>query len=350
MPAIFDAKYFNAEVFGKYVDTIPRLKRNELLKSGAIVINDRIKPMLSEQVGGNIVTTPMFGRIGGTPVNYDGKTDITDNTTDTFSHTRVVVGRANAWTEKDFSYDITGGVNFMDNVARQISNYWDDVDQDTILAILEGIFGMTGTENKKFVDAHTSDISGDAKLNTFDVTTLNNALQKAVGQNKESFSIAIMHSQVATNLENLQLLEYLKYTDKNGVTRNLQMGTINGRTILIDDSMPVEEASVEGGKYKKYTTYVLGKGAFELTNAGVKVPFEMDRNPKVNGGQDTLYSRQRNCFAPYGISFTTKKMNSLSPTNEELKNGVNWELVKSANGATVIDHKAVPIARIITRG
>lgn len=351
MPAIFDAKYFNAEVFGKYVDTIPRLKRNELLKSGAIVVNDRIKPMLSEQVGGNIITTPMFGRIGGVPVNYDGKTDITDNTTDTFSHTRVVVGRANAWTEKDFSYDITGGVNFMDNVARQISNYWDDIDQDTILAILEGIFGMTGTENKKFVDEHTSDISGDAKLNTFDVTTLNNALQKAVGQNKESFSIAIMHSQVATNLENLQLLEYLKYTDKNGVTRNLQMGTINGRTILIDDSMPVEEVSGgEGGKYKKYTTYVLGKGAFELTNAGVKVPFEMDRNPKVNGGQDTLYSRQRNCFAPYGISFTAKKMNSLSPTNDELKNGTNWELVKSTDGAKAIDHKAVPIARIITRG
>ncbi|TIH68459.1 phage coat protein, partial [Klebsiella pneumoniae] len=38
MPAIFDSKYFNAEVFGKYVETIPKLKRNELLKSGAIVI------------------------------------------------------------------------------------------------------------------------------------------------------------------------------------------------------------------------------------------------------------------------------------------------------------------------
>jgi|GEM_PF-4689189 len=25
MPAIFDSKYFNAEVFGKYVETIPKL-------------------------------------------------------------------------------------------------------------------------------------------------------------------------------------------------------------------------------------------------------------------------------------------------------------------------------------
>ncbi|MDU5099719.1 MAG: phage coat protein [Peptoniphilus grossensis] len=349
MPAIFDAKYFNAEVFGKYVETIPKLKRNELLKSGAIVVNDRIKAMLSEQTGGNIVTTPMLGLIGGKPVNYDGKTDITDNSTKTYSHTRVVVGRANAWTEKDFSYDITGGVNFMDNVARQVAGYWDDIDQETLLAILEGIFAMTGTENKKFVDAHTLDLTKEKENNMFGVTTLNNALQQAVGENKQSFSLAIMHSQVATNLENLQLLEYLKYTDKNGVTRNLQMATVNGRTILIDDSMPVEEVTDAAGNYTAYTTYVLGKGAFELTNAGVKVPFEMDRNPKVNGGQDTLYSRQRNCFAPYGISFTNKKMASLSPTDEELKNGTNWSLVSASDGDT-INHKAVPIARIITRG
>lgn len=349
MPAIFDAKYFNAEVFGKYVDSIPKLKRNELLKSGAVVVNDRIKSMLSEQTGGNIVTTPMLGLIGGKPVNYDGQTDITDNSTKTYSHTRVVVGRANGWTEKDFSYDITGGVNFMDNVARQVSGYWDDIDQDTLLAILDGIFAMTGTENKKFVDAHTMDITKEKDENKFGVTTLNNALQAAVGENKENFSIAIMHSQVATNLENLQLLEYLKYTDKNGVTRNLQMGSINGRTILIDDSMPIEEVTDAAGNYTAYTSYVLGKGAFELTDAGVKVPYEMDRNPKINGGQDTLYSRQRHCFAPYGISFTNKKMASLSPTDEELKNGTNWTLVAANDGET-INHKAIPIARIITRG
>ena len=301
MPAIFDAKYFNAEVFGKYVDTIPKLKRTELLKSGAVVVNDRIKGMLSEQTGGNIITTPMLGLIGGKPVNYDGKTDIEDNSTKTFSHTRVVVGRANAWTEKDFSYDITGGVNFMDNVARQVAGYWDDIDQDTLLAILDGIFSMTGTENKKFVDAHTFDITKEKQENKF------------------------------------------------GVTRNLQMATVNGRTILIDDSMPVQEVTDAGGNYTAYTSYVLGKGAFELTNAGVKVPYEMDRNPKVNGGQDTLYSRQRNCFAPYGISFTNKKMVSLSPTDEELKNGLNWTLVESTDGET-INHKAIPIARIVTRG
>lgn len=346
----FDSKIFNGEVFGKYVDTIPMLKRNELLKSRAVVRNDRYKDMMKEQTGGYFITVPIVGRIGGEPVNYDGKTDILSTGIDTYSHSRVVVGRAKAWTEKDFSYDITGGKDFMDEVGKQVAGYWDSINQDLLLAILEGIFAMTGTENKKFVDNHTNDLSGDVE-GVFKETTLNNSLQKAVGENKANFTLAIMHSQVATNLENLQLLEYLKYTDSQGVQRNLAMGTINGRTVVIDDSMPVEEVKGTADDHTKYTTYALGVGAFEFTDAGAKVPYEMDRDPKVNGGEDTLYSRQRLCYSPFGISFTRKSMASLSPTNEELKNGQNWELVNNGQSAkSYIDHKTIPIARIITRG
>jgi len=194
----------------------------------------------------------------------------------------------------------------------------------------------------------------DATKQVFSPTTLNNALQKAVGQNKAKFSIAIMHSQVATNLENLQLLEYLKYTDANGIQRDLTLATLNGRTVLIDDSMPTEEVAKSGTNpaYTKYTTYVLGAGAFEFTDAGAKVPHEMHRDPKVNGGQDTLYSRERVCYAPYGISFTKSSMATLSPTDAELEMGANWELVNdNATGTKkYIDHKAIPIARIISRG
>jgi hypothetical protein len=256
---------------------------------------------------------------------------------DTFSHSRVVVGRANGWIERDFSHDITGGVNFMDQVGKQVSDYWDDLNQGILLSILKGIFSMTGTAKQ-----------------VFSPTTLNNALQKAVGQNKAKFSIAIMHSQVATNLENLQLLEYLKYTDANGIQRDLTLATLNGRTVLIDDSMPTEEVAKSGSNpaYTKYTTYVLGAGAFEFTDAGAKVPHEMHRDPKVNGGQDTLYSRERVCYAPYGISFTKSSMATLSPTDAELEMGANWELVNdNATGTKkYIDHKAIPIARIISRG
>lgn len=336
----FDAKTFNGELFTKYVDTLPKLTRNELLKSGAIYSDPNIGNVLSEQVGGNYITTPLFGIIGGAPLNYDGQTDITAEATGTASHSRVVVGRAKAWIEKDFGYDITGKTNFMDNVGKQVASYWEDIDQDVILSILEGIFKMTGTKNKEFVDKHTYDVTATPRPG-FDATTLNNAAQQALGDNKNKLALIICHSAIATSLENLNLLEYIKYTDANGIQRDLGLATLNGKLVLIDDNMPITEDG-------HYTSYILGERAIEMTDVGVKVPYEMDRDPKVNGGQDTLYSRQRKIYAPYGISFTMKNMVTQSPTNLELANGTNWELAKGTGEKDIIDHKAIPIARIIS--
>ena len=143
MSEIFNYKIFNGEVFQKYVDRIPNTKLNELIKSRAVVQRPELAQAMKDQTGGNYITTPLKGLISGSvPVNYDGETNIDANQTKTFSHSRVVVGRANAWTERDFSYDITGGVDFMENIAQQISEYWDEIDQETLVHILNGVYNM----------------------------------------------------------------------------------------------------------------------------------------------------------------------------------------------------------------
>lgn len=345
--AKFNSKSFNPQAFGAYVDRIPQIKKNELIKSGALKGNTEIKKAFSSQTGTAYAVLPMYGLLGGDALNYDGITDITADTTTTYERGVVVVGRAKAWIETDFAEDITGGAGFMDNVAQQVSKYFDDVDQNILLSILDGIFNMTGAENEKFVNNHTFDVSGvgDGKV---DEASLNSAIQKAGGDNKDSFKIAIMHSAVATHLENLNLLARLKYTDTQGVQRDLTLGTWNGRTVLIDDSMPVLD-STDGSQI--YTTYVLGQGSFDYEDIGAKVPYEMNRDPKTNGGQDTLYARQRKCYAPYGISYLKKHQATLSPTNEELANGANWELVNDGadDNKKYIDHKSIAIARIMSK-
>ena len=449
---LFDAKNFNGEVFQQYVETIPNTKRNELIRSRAVRPRPELRQAMSDQTGGNYITTPLLGLLSGsTPTNYDGATNIVPKGTESYTHSRVVVGRSNGWTERDFSYDITGGTDFMANVARQISEYWDEIDQNTLIHILNGVFAMSDTEGAKFVASHTNDVTAkvnsEGVLGNMDGTTLNTTMQRACGDGKGKFSLAIMHSAVATNLENLKLLSYLKYTDENGMERDLAIGTLNGRMVLVDDSMPTAEISATAGVYKvkiagtwaandtvtvaghthtvasgntgasaiasavaalfgaddnytasassgtitltektdaygtgkpavaktstsgtvtvtvdtapiaeaytAYTTYALGDGAIEFTDCGAKVPYEMDRDPKTNGGEDTLYSRQRKCFAPYGINFTKDSMSSLSPTDAELEIGSNWELVNNSQSSTdrrYISSKAIPIARIISRG
>ncbi|MBR2476830.1 MAG: phage coat protein [Clostridia bacterium] len=342
----FNSKTFNGEVFGKYVNQIPNLKRNELVHSGALRLRPELKDMFSEQSGGFYGTVPMFATIGGDALNYDGSTDITANETSTFSQSMVVVGRAKAWVENDFSADVAG-TDFMDNVAVQVAQYWDETDQKTILAILKGVFAMTGDANEEFVNGHTLDISAEAGDGAkVAATTLNTAIQKACGDNKDKFSLVFMHSAVATNLENLNLIDRLKYTDENGIQRDLTLGTWCGRTVFIDDTMPV----VVDGDNITYTTYILGDGAFDYVDVGASVPYAMDRDEAKNGGRTTLYSRQRKIFAPYGINFTKSDMATLSPTDAELESAANWELVKNAEGTAAIDHKAIPIARIISRG
>ena len=391
--AKFDSKTFNDRAFGKYVDIVPKLKKNELIKSKALQSNSQIKLAFSGQTGVVYATIPMYGRIDGTPLNYDGATDITATSTVTYERGVIVIGRAKAWVENDFAEDATGGAGFMSNVARQVSEYWDEIDQDTLLAILEGIFSMTGAANLKFVNGHTYDISGTVN-GVVNASTLNTAIQKASGDKKSKFTISIMHSAIATNLENLKLLAYMTYTDALGVERQLELATWNGRAVIIDDGMPtVDVADVytitadteldatatyytrsgsagsyvytvvaspllaniatyyEKGAdaYTQYTTYVLGNGAFDYEDIGAEVPYAMVRDEKTNGGQTYLYSRQRKVFAPYGISFTKASVTTNSPTDAELKTATNWVLVNDGNGK-YFDHKAIPIARIVSRG
>lgn len=453
--SVFDNKIFNGEVFEGYIGTLPNPNRLELIRSRALRPRPDLAASLVDKDGGNYITTQLVGLISGRAAqNYDGATDINAGSLNTMQHARVVVGRSNAWTEKDFSYDITGGHDFIEDIAAQIAEYWEEIDQGTIINILNGVFNMTDPAGAEFVTAHTHDVTAktnkEGTLGEMDGTTLNTAIQRACGDSKGRFSLAIMHSYVATNLENLKLFAYLKYTDANGMERDLAFGTLNGRRVLVDDAMPTishpstagvhtvtiagtpaaddeltcggvtvkltattaasvttaaaallaalnadytmstrytmtasagvitltEKAgsygvgkpavskstgagstitaatTTEAGTNKTaYITYVLGEGAIEYTDCGAKVPYEVDRDPKSNGGQDTLYSRQRKCFAPWGISFTNAHMASQSPTDAELQRGDNWELVSSKGDVKeYIPHKLIPIARIISLG
>lgn len=350
MPGIFGLKYFNDEVFGKYVESIPRVKQNAFLTAGVLRTRNELKNMLRDQTGGNFITVPMTGRISGAADNYDGNTNITEGEIGTYAQSMIVVGRAKGWKEQDFSYDLTGK-DFMEVIGQQISDYWDDVDQATILATLAGIFGVT---DAGFSTSHTYDISNAASAADAVVgpSSLNNAIQQAAGANKNIFTMAIMHSAVATNLENLELLEYRKATDSNGIQRQIALADWNGRTVLVDDDVPVEtvEAAGDNPAYNKYTTYILGQGAFDFCDVGAKVPYETDRDAKTKGGIDMLYTRQRKIFAPYGFSFKQPSTPIVSPTDVQLATAARWGLVKDTTGNGFIDTKAIPIARIISRG
>ena len=399
--AKFDSKSFNPQAFGAYVNRIPNVTKNELAKSGAVGSNEQAKAALANQTGSLYARVPYFGRIdGSTSQNNDGGHDIESSNTTTYEQGFIVASRMDGWTEKSFSKNITAGTDFMDNVAAQIADYKMDVKQAMMLAILAGVFSMKATGTgvaekaaKEFLEKHVYDITGntgdDALVGS---TTLNKAIQKAGGDNKNIFKLVIMHSEVATNLENIKLLKYMTQTDADGIERELALATWNGRTVLIDDNMPtgqiptvyaktsdvaldpdktyytrsgsspnyvytpVENPDVSNiGTYYEvtasdtsYTTYVLGEGAIILDDIGDAVPYEMSRDPKTNGGQDTLYVRDRYICGVDGISFEKPASITASASNTDLANGDNWNIIN--DGTKAIPHKAIAIAKIVSRG
>jgi hypothetical protein len=357
--AKFDSKSFNPQAFGKYVDRIPNVTKNELAKSGAVGTNQNAHDALANQTGSLYARVPYFGRIdGSTSQNNDGGTDIASTSTTTYEQGFVVASRMDGWTEKSFSKNITAGVDFMDNVAAQIADYKMDVRQAMLLAILKGVFSMSTTGStvaakaaKEFLDKHVYNITANAGDDALvGAATLNKAIQKAGGDNKNIFKLVIMHSEVATNLENMKLLKYMTYTDADGIERELALATWNGRTVLVDDNMPTEDVAKAGDveAYTAYTTYVLGEGAIILDDIDDAVPYEMSRDPKTNGGQDTLYVRDRYICGVDGISFEKPATITASASNTDLETGANWNIIN--DGTKAIPHKAIAIAKIVSKG
>lgn len=341
----FRDKIFNEEVFEKYLQTLPSTKENSLIKKGLFTVVNKYKPLMNEQTGGYAVKEPIKGRIGGNPVNYDGNTDIPKGSErDTFYQNKICYGRAKAWGEYDFASDITGA-NFKAE-AQEVKDYWDEQRQATVLSILAGIFGMTGGVDGQFVSKHTYDISA-AGTPTLSADALNKAAQKALGDKKAKLDMIFMHSAVSTNLEGLNLIDFLKYTDSDGIERDLTIGTFNGRLVVVDDDMPVTEDSIGN----KYTSYVFQKGFFEYENIGAEVPSELARDAYEKGGKTDLITRVREMIVPMYISY--KGTGSVSPTNSNFADGSNWELVnndKEGGSKVYVDDKLIPLARIISRG
>lgn len=341
----FRDKIFNEEVFETYRRTLPSTKENSLIKNALFNVVNKYKSKMSEQSGGYAVVEPIKGRLGGSPVNYDGNTNIPKGSErDTFYQRKICYGRAKAWGEYDFASEVTG-TNFKAE-ANEVNEYWDEERQSTVLAILEGIFGMTGGVNGQFVTKHTYDITATANPE-LGADTLNRASQQALGDKKAKLDVIFMHSAVSTNLEGLNLINFLKYTDADGIERDLTIGTFNGRLLVVDDEMPVTSDSTGD----IYTSYIFQKGFFEYENIGAEVPSELARDAYEKGGKTDLITRVREMVVPTLISY--KGTGTVSPTNSDFATGSNWELAnndKTGANKLYVDDKLIPVARVISRG
>ena len=350
MPGSYLNFPFDAELFYMQWQTVQDLTKTALYDSGAVQNNATIQSMIAS--GSDLYTFPFYNLIGGTPDNYDGATNITvDDTSGTYQ-SGIVFGRAHSWKGQDFVVDFNSGADPMRQVASQVARYWQKQRQAILLKLLYGVLSTTDNTGgyQSAWKLHTTDlkVTSDKEPtedNKMGDTTVGDAIQKAVGDNSDVFSLAVMHSKVATNLANLQLLHYRKFTDASGIERQLKIADYNGLTVIVDDGVPATPNAAAGSSkgVVDYTTYLLGIGAIQHATAPVKTPVETHREPFEKGGYDALVTRLRETLHPNGFTFKQPASSyTHSPTDAQLADAANWIIAAEPKG--------IAMAQIITNG
>lgn len=330
---------YDEEIFAAYFYDEPDLMSTALLHSGAMVEDSYINSLI--QNGSDLYTIPFYGLLdySADPVNYDGRTDITVGDISGGSQTGVVYGRAKAWGARQFVQDFTAA-NPMQAMAARARKWWEVKRQNLMLGMVDA--GLSNTKMASHV------LTKDALTET----TVDDACEEIFGDNANQISLAIMHSAVAQFYKDKERVEYLKYTDPNGLTRELNIYQINGITTIVYNGVPTTDPVAASGsgqtatpaKPATYTTYLFGAGSLRHGDAPVTNPFEFGRDPLKNGGEDYFVNRLRETIHPDGFSFAKPKTGYTdSPTDAQLKATANWAPAYS-------DVDAIPIAKLITPG
>lgn len=226
---------FDEELFAMYFENQPNLVRDALVNSGAMVDDAYIAGMIAN--GGNVYTCPFYNELAdGDEDNYDGVDDMSLDEITGSRQTGVVYGRMKGWEAAQFVADLTTA-NPMAAITARIGRWYQHQTQKRIIGITQAVLGVSGMSSHAVTKS------------SLGASTLSDATQEIWGDNKGACAMAIMHSAVAQEYEDLNRANNLLYNDANGMTREVRVVNINGIDCLIDDGMPWAWTATAAGVY-----------------------------------------------------------------------------------------------------
>lgn len=342
----FNNLAYNEKVFNYAMSQLQDPFLLTLINSGAVVRDSEIETQMAN--GSNTFRARYFP--AALPDKdytvYNGKNDVSFTTVGTGEYEWVSFTRMTGWESPDFDEEFTN-TKVMNYIMSNIGKFQTKARQKTFLALLKGLFGITGNANWT---KHTTDISIQTNTtpnteNKLSAATISQAITKACGDNSNGFSIVMMHSVVRQHLSQLNLLDYAKYTDPSGITSDINIETINGLPIIVNDNVPVDTTTTASAP--KYTTYVLGTGVIGYGKGNVTHPLELTRDPVSKGGVNRVIVRLKEAFVPYGFNFKGDVTNTNGNKTPDV--GVtDAELTKSENYELFEDAKLIKMVQIIS--
>jgi hypothetical protein len=237
------------------------------------------------------------------------------------------IGRANAWAASDFAGEFAGS-DPLNGIANAIGAYWARDHQNTLIAILGGLFGSGGT----LVATNELDISEeDGAAAVIGASAILDATQ-LMGDAKNNLSGIMMHSAVENALRKNDLISDVQKESTLGQAFPMYMG----KRVIVDDGCPYDTDTGAA------TTYIFGDGAFAYADCPTKTEFETER--KAATSIDAYYSRKNFYLHPQGCKWNGADMVGDTPTDVELATVSNWTKVWATKDVRIVALKALVAA------
>ena len=304
-------------------------EKSALFQSGIIATDPRIDQALNG--GGKQIDMPFFNDLSGDDQVRQSDNALSVNNITTGKDIARLHGRAQAWGAEDLASELSGA-DPMTAIGDRVAEYWSRRMQAILIASLTGVFAdnISNDSNDLVNDVADEDVDTNGAVNLDGDVILDS--KQLLGDAKGMLTAIGMHSQVHTNLQKKQLIQYDPEADAD-----IGFGTYLGHSIVVDDDCPVEAASTSGNKY---TSYLFARNAIGYGEGSVKNPVETDRDSLAD--QDILINRRNFLMHPRGIKWTESSVANDFPTNTELENAANWD--------RVYDKKNIRIVKMVTNG
>ncbi|MGC0389308.1 major capsid protein [Bradyrhizobium sp. USDA 241] len=295
--------------FNKYVQVLSTQK-SELFQSG--IITD-LTSVIDAEIEGKTVNMPFFNDLDASDAEQvlDDTTDLTVSKMTSGQDVAVKLLRGKAFGSTDLAADLSGA-DPIDAIANRFADWWNKRMQTALLATLAGAMGSAD------MAANVNDISGlTGGAENFDADSFIDSAF-LLGDEQGGLSAVAVHSLTLKAMVKADLIDFVP--DSQG---KLTIPTYLGKTVIVDDSMPVSGA----GANRVFTTYIFGPGAVGFGEKSPKVPVEVERQALKGMGQEYIVNRRQWVMHPRGIKWLGTNQAGVTPANSELADVANWKRV-----------------------
>ncbi|WP_316196578.1 major capsid protein [Bradyrhizobium sp. SZCCHNS3053] len=307
--------------FNKYVQVLSTQKSN-LFQSG--IITD-LTSTIDAEIEGKTVNMPFFNDLDASDAEQvlDDTTDLTVGHMTTGQDVAVKLLRGKAFGSSDLAADLSGA-DPIEAIANRFADWWNKRMQTALLSTLAGAMGSTD------MTANVNDISGlTGGAEFFDADSFIDAAF-LLGDEQGGLNAVAVHSLTLKAMVKADLIDFMP--DSQG---KLTIPTYLGKTVIVDDSMPVSGA----GANRVFTTYIFGPGAIGYGEKAPKVPVEVERQALKGMGQEYIVNRRQWVMHPRGIKWLGANQAGVTPNNAELADVANWKRVYDAKVIRIVAFK-----------